>query len=222
MATSKTMKPTDFMNEPSELDVVTFEERYPKRGKILNSVLDAIGNTPLIRLNKIPQSYGLKCEILVKCEYFNPSGSIKDRIVYRMINDAEKLGRIKEGSLLIEPSSGNTGISLGVVGNLKGYKSVVTVPDKNEGEKMTLMKGLGLDIVKTQTAVAWDSPQSYFSIAYKMSESTPDAITLNQYNNISNALSNYDQTGEEIVEDCDGKLDYIVIGTGTGGTLDRY
>ena len=130
MAASKTMKPTDFMNEPSELDVVTFEERYPKRGKILNSVLEAIGNTPLIRLNKIPQSYGLKCEILVKCEYFNPSGSIKDRIVYRMINDAEKLGRIKEGSLLIEPSSGNTGISLGVVGNLKGYKSVVTVPDK--------------------------------------------------------------------------------------------
>lgn len=220
MATLSNLKPTDFMNEPNPTDLVTFEERYPKReNKILNSVLDTIGNTPLIRLNKIPQSYGLKCEILVKCEYFNPTGSIKDRIVQRMINDAEKQGRIKEGGILIEPSSGNTAISLGVIGNLRGYKTIVTVPDKNEGEKMTIMKALGMDIVKTATAVPWDSPESYFSIAYEMSAKTPGSITLNQYNNISNALSNFDQTGEEIVEACEGKVDFVSVGTGTGGTM---
>jgi cystathionine beta-synthase len=211
--------PHNFINNPGPYDKVTYEERYPKRNKILNNVLEAIGYTPLIRLNKIPQSYGVKCEILVKCEYFNPGGSIKDRIILRMLNDAENDGRLKEGGLLIEPSSGNTGIGLGLVAAQKGYKSIVTIPDKNVGEKFTLMKALGIELVKTPTAVAFDDPRSYFCVAYQMSSQIPGAITLNQYSNISNPLSNYDHTAEELIDDCEGKIDSVVIGTGTGGTL---
>jgi cystathionine beta-synthase len=214
-----TRKPEDFVNKPGQYDVVTHEERYPPRGKILNNILEAVGNTPLVKLNKIPQSFGVKCQILAKCEYFNPGGSIKDRIVMRMINDAVKLGRLEKGGHLIEPSSGNTGVSLGLCCSVLGYKGTVTVADKNDGEKLVTMKALGLDMVKTPSAVAWDDPESYFSVAYEMSKNTEGAVTLNQYECISNALSNYDQTGEELIEQCEGKIDAVVMATGTGGTL---
>lgn len=214
-----TRKPEDFVNKPGEFDVVTHEDRYPPRGKILNNILEAVGNTPLVKLNKVPQSFGVKAQILAKCEYFNPGGSIKDRIVMRMINDAVKLGRLKEGGHLIEPTSGNTGVALGLCCSVLGYKGTVTMADKNDGEKVTTMKALGLDIVKTPSAVAWDDPQSYFSVAYEMSKNTSGALTLNQYEIISNALANYDQTAEELIEQCEGKIDVVVMATGTGGTL---
>lgn len=212
-------RPEDFVNKPNPYDIVTKEERYPPRGKILNNVLEAVGNTPLIRLNKIPQSFGVNCEILAKCEYFNPGGSIKDRIVMRMVNDAVKHGRLQPGGHLIEPSSGNTGVSLGLVCAVQGFKGTVTVADKNDGDKLTIMNALGLDIVKTPSSVKFDDPRSYFSVAYEMSSKTPGAITLNQYECISNALANYDQTAEEILEQCDNKVDAVVMATGTGGTL---
>jgi len=212
-------RPEDFVNTPGPFDIVTHEERYPPRGKILNNVLEAVGNTPLIRLNKIPQSYGVNCEILAKCEYFNPGGSIKDRIAMRMVNDAVKNGRLEKGGHLIEPSSGNTGVSLGLVCSVQGFKGTVTVADKNDGDKLVVMNALGLDIVKTPSSVKFDDPRSYFSVAYEMSKNTPNAVTLNQYECISNALANYDQTAEEILEQCDNKVDAIVIATGTGGTL---
>jgi len=213
-----TRKPEDFVNNPGQYDVVTFEERYPPRGKILNNILEAVGNTPLVRLNKIPQSFGVKCQILAKCEYFNPGGSIKDRIVMRMINDAVKLGRLEKGGHLIEPSSGNTGVALGLCCPILGYKGTVTVADKNDGEKLVTMKALGLDMIKTP-GVPYDDPRSYFSVAYALSKETPGAVTLNQYECISNALANYDQTAEEIIEQCESKVDAIVMATGTGGTL---
>ena len=213
-----TRKPEDFVNKPGQYDVVTHEDRYPPRPKILNNILEAVGNTPLVKLNKVPQSFGVKCQILAKCEYFNPGGSIKDRIVMRMINDAVKLGRLKEGGHLIEPSSGNTGVALGLCSSVLGYKGTVTFADKNDGEKIVTMKALGLEMVKTP-GVAWDDPRSYFSVAYEMSKNTPGAVTLNQYECISNALSNYDQTAEELLEQCDNKIDAIVMATGTGGTL---
>lgn len=213
-------KPTDFVNDPSPLDIITKGDPFPpKSNRIYKDVIETIGNTPLIRLNKVPQAFGVKCEILVKCEYFNPGGSIKDRIAVRMIADAEKAGRLKEGGIIVEPSSGNTAIALGMVGGLKGYKTIITLPDKNEGEKVVVMKALGLDIIKTASAVAFDDPASYFCIAKQMSEEIPGAITLNQYSNISNGLANYDTTGEEILEACENKIDYFVAGTGTGGTM---
>ena len=215
-----TRKPEDFVNNPGPNDIVTFEERYPpKQNKILNDVLEAVGNTPLVRLNKIPQSFGVKCQILAKCEYFNPGGSIKDRIVLRMTNDAEKQGRLEKGGIIIEPSSGNTAVSLGLVSAVRGYKSTITIADKNAGEKITTMKALGLDVIKTSSACKHDDPGSYFSVAARLTKETPGAITLNQYGNISNALANYDQTAEEILEACENKIDAVVCGAGTGGTI---
>lgn len=215
-----TRKPADFVNNPHPDDKVTFEERYPpKKNRILNDVLEAVGNTPLVRLNKIPQSFGVKCQILAKCEYFNPGGSIKDRIVLRMTNDAEKAGKLKRGGTIIEPSSGNTAVSLGVVSAVRGYKSTITIADKNAGEKITTMNALGLNVIKTSSACKHDEPGSYFSVAERLTKETPGAITLNQYGNISNALANYDQTAEEILEACENKLDAVVCGAGTGGTI---
>lgn len=215
-----TRKPEDFVNNPGPNDQVTFEERYPpKKNVILNDVLEAVGNTPLVRLNKIPQSFGVKCQILAKCEYFNPGGSIKDRIVLRMANDAEKQGRLKRGGTIIEPSSGNTAVSLGVVSAVRGYNTTITIADKNAGEKITTMKALGLGVVKTSSACKHDDAGSYFKVAERLTKETPGAITFNQYGNISNALANYDQTAEEILEACDNKVDAVVCGAGTGGTI---
>lgn len=217
---ASTRKPEDFVNNPGPNDKVTFEERYPpKKNVILNDVLEAVGNTPLVRLNKIPQSLGVKAQILAKCEYFNPGGSIKDRIVLRMTNDATKQGKLKKGGAIIEPSSGNTAVSLGVVSAVRGYDSTITIADKNAGDKITTMNALGLKVIKTSSACKHEDPGSYFSVAERLAKETPGAITLNQYGNISNALANYDQTAEEILEACDNKVDVVVAGAGTGGTL---
>ncbi|KAI4469039.1 cystathionine beta-synthase [Holotrichia oblita] len=187
--------------------------------KIHANALETVGRTPIIRLNKIPQSYGIKCEVLVKCEYFNPGGSVKDRIAVRMIDDAEALGKVKPGATIIEPSSGNTGIGLAMVCAIKGYKCVVVMPEKMSQEKVDTLEALGAKVVRTPTDQGSYSRNSTFLVSHKLQEETPNSIILNQYKNASNPLAHYDTTAAEIYEQCDGKIDMVVGGSGTGGTI---
>jgi len=187
--------------------------------KILNNILEAIGNTPLVRLNKIPQSLGLECEVLVKCEWFNAGGSVKDRIGLRMIEDAEKKGILKPGSTIIEPTSGNTGIGLALAGAVKGYKVIITLPEKMSKEKCDVLKAFGADIYRTPTEAAWDSPESHIGVAKRLNKEIPNSVILDQYGNPSNPLAHYEGTGEEIFQATGGKIDYFFASAGTGGTI---
>lgn len=173
----------------------------------------------MVKLNRIPQQYGLECELVAKCEYFNAGGSVKDRIGKRMILDAEKSGRIKPGDTLIEPTSGNTGIGLALTAAVKGYNMIITMPEKMSEEKSNVLKALGAKIIRTPTAAAWDDPESHISIAKKLQAEIPNSHILDQYANPSNPLAHYDETAEEILSQTGGQLDMIVIGAGTGGTI---
>ena len=186
---------------------------------ISESILEFIGNTPLIKINNITKKDNLECEILAKCEYFNAGGSIKDRIALNMINKAEEDGLIKPGFTLIEATSGNTGIGLAMVGLLKGYKVIITMPEKMSNEKANLLRALGAEIIRTPTEAEYDSPESHISIAKKLNEEIPNSYILDQYNNDNNKLAHYNNTAEEIWEQTNGKIDYVVIGAGTGGTI---
>jgi len=186
--------------------------------KIMDSVLDNIGNTPLVRINKINKEEGIKCEILAKCEYFNSGGSIKDRIGRRMIEDAEKTGRIKKGDVLIEPTSGNTGIGLALAAAIKGYRMIITLPEKMSQEKVDVLKALGAEIIRTPTEAAFDSPESHIGVAKRLNKEIPNSHILDQYGNPSNPLAHYDGTAEELIEQTGGKIDVIVLTAGTGGT----
>jgi len=190
-----------------------------RRPKICNSALDNIGNTPLIRINKIAAEEGLQCELLAKCEFFNAGGSVKDRIGKRMVEDAEKSGRIKPGDTLIEPTSGNTGIGIALAAAVKGYRCIITLPEKMSQEKVDVLKGLGAEIIRTPTEAAFDSPESHIGVAKKLNKELPNSHILDQYANPGNPLAHYDQTAEEILEQCDGKVDMLVVSAGTGGTL---
>ncbi|KAF7990105.1 hypothetical protein HCN44_009094 [Aphidius gifuensis] len=189
------------------------------RKKVLPDILEAIGQTPLIRLNRIPKFYGVKCEIFVKCEFLNPGGSVKDRIGYRMVQDAESAGILKPGSTIIEPTSGNTGIGLAMAAAVRGYKCIIVMPQKMSDEKLYTLKVLGAEIIRTPTEAAWDSPDSHLGVANRLLEEIPDSVILNQYINPGNPLAHYDQTAIEIWQQTDGKLDYFVAGAGTGGTI---
>jgi cystathionine beta-synthase len=191
----------------------------PERKKIYDSALELIGNTPTVRLHTIPQSMGIKAEILVKCEFMNAGGSVKDRIGYRMVMDAELSGRIKPGDVLIEPTSGNTGIGMALAAALRGYKMIITMPEKMSQEKVNMLKALGAQIIRTPTEAAWNSPESHISVALRLKEEIPNSHILDQYSNPANPLAHYDGTGTEILRDTDGKLDAVVIGAGTGGTI---
>jgi cystathionine beta-synthase len=191
----------------------------PERKKIYDSALELIGNTPLVRLNRIPQSMGIKAEILVKCEYMNAGGSVKDRIGYRMVLEAQQSGRIKPGDVLIEPTSGNTGIGMALAAALLGYRMIITMPEKMSQEKVNMLKALGAEIIRTPTEAAWNSPESHISVALRLKEEIPNSHILDQYSNPANPLAHYDGTAEEILRDTDGKLDVIVVGAGTGGTI---
>lgn len=186
---------------------------------IYPNVLTHVGNTPMIRLNKIPQSAGLKCEVVAKCEFFSAGGSVKDRIGLRMIEDAEASGRIKPGDTLIEPTSGNTGIGLALAAAIKGYKMIITLPEKMSQEKVDVLKALGAQIIRTPTEAAFDSPESHIGVAKRLNKEIPNSHILDQYANPSNPLAHYDGTAEEILRQCDGKVDMIVLTAGTGGTL---
>ncbi|KAI9275828.1 cystathionine beta-synthase [Phascolomyces articulosus] len=190
------------------------------RPKILNNILDNIGQTPLVRINKIGKEEGLKCELLAKCEFFNSGGSVKDRIAKRMIEEAEASGLIKPGvSTIIEPTSGNTGIGLALAAAVKGYRTIITLPEKMSQEKVDVLKALGAEIIRTPTEAAWDAPESHIGVAKKLRDEIPHAVILDQYANPYNPIAHYDTTAEEILEACDGKLDMLVAGAGTGGTI---
>lgn len=188
------------------------------RKKIMDTILDNVGNTPLVRLNSIPKAYGLKCELLAKCEFFNAGGSVKDRIGVRMVEDAEKAGKIKPGYCLIEPTSGNTGIGIALAAAVKGYRCIIVLPEKMSNEKVDTLKALGAEIVRTPTSATFDSPESHISVAQRLNRDIPNSIILDQYCNPANPLAHYDITAEEIIAQCDGRLDMIVVSAGTGGT----
>ncbi len=187
------------------------------RPSILPNILHAIGNTPMVRLNKIGSEYPV--EILAKCEFLNPGGSVKDRIGYRMVEMAERSGRIKPGDTLIEPTSGNTGIGLAMAAAVKGYKLIITMPMKMSMEKQVVLEALGATIVRTPTEAAHDAPDSLFGVAQKLHAEIPNSHILDQYTNEDNILAHYDGTGQEIFDQTGGKLDYMVCGVGTGGTI---
>jgi cystathionine beta-synthase len=184
---------------------------------LANNILEVIGNTPLVKLKRIGAD--LKCNLYVKPEFLNPGGSVKDRIGYRMVEDAEKQGRIKPGDTLIEPTSGNTGIGIALAGAVKGYKVIITLPEKMSQEKQMTLEALGAEIVRTPTEAAWDSAESHIGVAKKLLKELPNAHILDQYSNESNIMAHYEGTGAEILKDLDGKVDMVVISAGTGGTI---
>merc|ERR1719464_2184509 len=187
----------------------------------METVLDHVGMTPMVRINHVGYEGDdpIQCELVAKCEYFNAGGSVKDRIGKRMIVDAEKSGRIKSGDTLIEPTSGNTGIGLALSAAIKGYKMVITLPEKMSNEKVYTLRALGAKIYRTPTEAAFDSPESHIGLANRLNAEIPNSHILDQYSNPSNPLAHYDGTAEEIIKQCEGKIDMIVLTAGTGGTI---
>ena len=186
---------------------------------VLDSVTDLVGHTPLIRLRKLPKSLGIEANVFAKLEFFNPGGSVKDRIALRMIEEAERSGRLREGDTLIEPTSGNTGIGLALVAAVKGYRTIITLPEKMSAEKVAVLRALNATIIRTPTEAAWDSPESHIGVARRMQKEIPNAHILDQYGNIDNPLAHEFGTAEEIWNQMDGKVDVVVAGAGTGGTV---
>ncbi|MCB9026662.1 MAG: cystathionine beta-synthase [Bdellovibrionaceae bacterium] len=184
---------------------------------LYNSILECIGKTPLVKLNKV--GHKLNCSLYAKCEFFNPGGSVKDRIAYRMIIEAEKSGRIKRGDTLIEPTSGNTGIGLCLAGAVLGYRVIIVMPEKMSREKQVTMEALGAEIIRTPTEAAWDALDSHISVSKKLEKEIPNAHILDQYANVDNPNAHYEGTAKEIWMDLGGKVDMVVGGAGTGGTI---
>uniref|UniRef100_A0A1I8MNS0 Cystathionine beta-synthase n=1 Tax=Musca domestica TaxID=7370 RepID=A0A1I8MNS0_MUSDO len=189
------------------------------RQKITPNILEAIGCTPLVRLNNIPKSEGIKCEMYAKCEFLNPGGSVKDRIGYRMVQDAEDKGLLKPGCTIIEPTSGNTGIGLAMACAVKGYKCLIVMPEKMSNEKVYALRALGAKIIRTPTEAAYDSPEGLICVAQRLQKEIPNSIVLDQYRNPGNPLAHYDGTGAEILWQLDNKVDMIVCSAGTAGTI---
>jgi len=183
----------------------------------LNNILDTVGETPVVRLNKVTKN--LDCNIYAKCEFFNPGGSIKDRIGKHMLEMAEEEGRIKPGDTLIEPTSGNTGIGLALSAAVKGYKMIITMPEKMSKEKEVVLKSLGAKIIRTRTEAAWDDPDSHIEIAKKLNQEIPNSHILDQYSNANNPDVHYEFTANEILNDMGEDLSMFVAGVGTGGTI---
>jgi cystathionine beta-synthase len=185
--------------------------------QVHESILDAMGGTPLVRLSRVGR--GLDPAILAKVEYLNPGGSVKDRIGLAMVERAEAAGLLRPGGTIVEPTSGNTGAGLAIVAALKGYRCIFTMPDKVSQEKIALLRGYGAEVVVTPTAVAPDSPESYYSVADRLAAEVPGAFQPNQYANQANPEAHYQSTGPEIWEQTGGAVDVFVAGVGTGGTI---
>jgi cystathionine beta-synthase len=181
------------------------------------NILEAIGRTPLVRLNRINQ--GLKPQIYVKADYTNPGGSVKDRIGVSMIDEAERKGLLKPGGTIIEGTSGNTGMGLALVAAVRGYKMVFTITDKQSKEKVDLLKALGAEVIVCPTAVEPEDPRSYYSVAKKLARDIPNSFYPNQYDNPMNPQAHYETTGPEIWDDSEGRITHFVCGMGTGGTI---
>ena len=185
--------------------------------EVHKTILDAIGNTPLVRLNKV--SKGLKPTILAKLENLNPGGSVKDRIGIAMVEQAEKKGLLKPGGTIIEPTSGNTGVGLAIVASVKGYKMIFVMPDKMSEEKRSILRAYGAKVVITPTNVPPDSAEHYTKVAERLARETPHSYMPNQYENRANPGAHYQTTGPEIWRQTEGKVDVFVCGIGTGGTI---
>lgn len=185
--------------------------------KIYNNILESMGNTPLVKLNRLGR--GLRCQIIAKVEYFNPGGSVKDRIGITIIEDAEQQGLLKPGGTIIEATSGNTGVGLAIAAILKGYKCIFVMPDKMSEEKIRVLRAYGARVVVTPTNVEPEDPRSYYSVAQQLVDETPNSILANQYHNPINPKTHYDTTGPEIWEQTGGKIDVFIAGMGTGGTI---
>jgi cystathionine beta-synthase len=184
---------------------------------VLDSILQAIGRTPLIRLNRVGAH--LRCALYAKCEFLNPGGSLKDRIGYSMVEAAEREGRIRPGDTLIEPTSGNTGIGIALAGAVKGYRVIITMPEKMSREKQVVLEALGAEIIRTPTEAAFNSPESHINVARRLQSELPNAHILDQYSNPNNPLIHEQTTGQEILDDLEGRVDMIVMGAGTGGSI---
>ncbi|WP_394939728.1 cystathionine beta-synthase [Psychromicrobium sp. YIM B11713] len=185
--------------------------------KYANSVLDLIGNTPLVKLNKVTE--GIQATVLAKVEYFNPGGSAKDRIAVKMLDEAAREGKIAPGGTVVEPTSGNTGVAMAMVAQQRGYHCVFAVPDKIAEDKRAALRAYGAEVVVTPTAVAADSPQSYYGVSDRLVKEIPGAFKPDQFSNPNGPLSHYESTGPEIWRDTEGKVTHFVAGVGTGGTI---
>lgn len=184
---------------------------------IRNNILETIGNTPLIRLNKITRA--LPCLVAAKVDYFNPGNSIKDRMAVKMIEVAEKEGKLKPGGTIIECTSGNTGMGLALAACVKGYKCIFTTTDKQSKEKIDILKAVGADVIVCPTNVEPEDPKSYYSVAKKLVSEIPNSFWCNQYDNLANRQAHYETTGPEIWKQTDGKITHLVCTAGTGGTI---
>lgn len=185
--------------------------------KISKNILETIGNTPLVQINTITK--GLPCTVLAKVETTNPGNSIKDRMALKMIEDAEKDGRLKPGGTIIEGTSGNTGMGLAIAAIIKGYKCVFTTTDKQSKEKVDALRAFGADVIVCPTDVEPEDPKSYYSVSSRLVKEIPNSWKPNQYDNLSNTAAHYEQTGPEIWEQTEGKITHLVVGVGTGGTI---
>jgi cystathionine beta-synthase len=185
--------------------------------EVLDTFLDAVGRTPLLRLRRVTE--GIRATVLAKLEMLNPGGSVKDRIGLRMIEAAERAGRLQAGGTIVEPTSGNTGHGLAIAAAIKGYRCIFVMPDKMSQEKVALLRAYGAEVVITPTAVAPESPESYYRVADRITEEIPGAFQPNQYFNEENPAAHYETTGPEIWEQTEGRIDALVAGVGTGGTI---
>jgi cystathionine beta-synthase len=183
----------------------------------LNNILETIGNTPLIKLNKVANE--LPCTVLAKVEYFNPGNSIKDRMALKMLEVAEKEGKINPGGTIIEGTSGNTGMGLALAACVKGYKCIFTTTDKQSKEKADILKAVGAEVIICPTNVEPEDPRSYYSVSKRLATEIPNSWYVNQYDNLANRQAHYEQTGPEIWEQTEGKVTHLVVATGTGGTI---
>jgi cystathionine beta-synthase len=185
--------------------------------RVYDNILQTIGNTPIVKLNKITKD--IPAQVYVKIETTNPGNSIKDRMALKMIEDAEKDGRLKPGGTIIECTSGNTGMGLAIGAVVKGYKCIFTTTDKQSKEKVDILRAFGAEVIVCPTNVEADDPRSYYSVAKQKSEEIPNSVWMNQYDNLSNRQAHYEQTGPELWEQTDGKVTHFVVGVGTGGTI---
>jgi len=182
-----------------------------------DNVVELIGNTPLVRLRNV--TAGISATVLAKVEYFNPGGSVKDRIALRMVEEAEKAGLLRAGGTIVEPTSGNTGVGLALVAQLRGYRGVFVCPDKVSEDKQNVLRAYGAEVVVCPTAVAPEDPRSYYNVSDRLAREIPGAWKPDQYSNPNNPLSHYEQTGPELWEQTGGQLTHFVAGVGTGGTI---
>ena len=185
--------------------------------KFSKSMIDTIGKTPLVKINKI--NGNIKAQIFAKVEFFNPGGSVKDRIGINIIEDAERNGKLKPGGTIIEATSGNTGLGLAIAAAIRGYKTIFTLPDKMSIEKIRFLRAFGAEVIVTPTSVPHESPESYTSVAERLSKEIPNSLLANQYYNPKNWEAHYKSTGPEIWDDTNGQIDYFICGMGTGGTI---